>query len=297
MSDFATPCFAIVAEDFSGEEEGELTLFAGEKVIIYHCSDDGWFDVMTKTECGIFPGSYVDFEKKINIPCPATITMEIVEMGLLPGESVQIQEFSSEGILIRYGSEVGYCSWAEVDIGVAAPVRKPALVKESDNSIIGVAPIRPKSKILEPSAINMPKKVTPNLAKTKEAVPMKPTQAKPLNNRVSVNQLKAPVAAPAAPPRNKPNNPSPVTNAPKAVNPLSKTLPKSVAISAPEKKENEPTRAEAKPGEMHNSRFSTYRRPISVFGDVIEHDDYSLMGKQTLRGNLYEVSMEGERMF
>lgn len=259
MSDFPVPCFAVVAEDFEGEEEGELSLVQGTRVIVAKCDDDGWFSVLTKIESGIFPGSYLDPADHITLPKSGELVNPVPGVGAKAGDVVKIQDITEEGFRIENNTQVGFCPWSAIKIMTGPPKRAQAPQKPVNNNPKpagnqGPVPVGGKVVLQKTQSPNVVKPQA-NLAKSTPEPPARTT---------TPNQVKSP--------RPQASQPSNAENRPQKV----------------EKKQ-------AGPGEYHTSRFSTYKRPISIFnGDALPSDDlYNTIKPK----NLYEIGMEGERKY
>lgn len=155
------PFLAVVAESFHGEAE-ELSLTEGTEVIVVQCDGDGWYTIHTKDAIGIFPGSYLDVVEEIRLPIKAKVVLPFIELNLLPGDIVTVNDISVEGWMIEAKNTIGYCTWDYLDIilGGSAVQNDVDIVipdiKKSANtsSLIGIKPIQSEPKVDEPSPIN-----------------------------------------------------------------------------------------------------------------------------------------------
>lgn len=116
------PFLAVVAEDFEGVDNGELTLIAGTLCIVTMCEEDGWFTIHTKEHgVGIFPGSYMDEISEITLPCFAKVQKAMNKNKIGVGKIVQILDIQSNGWLIEYEDTVTTCTWDYLDITTEQP--------------------------------------------------------------------------------------------------------------------------------------------------------------------------------
>mmetsp|Transcript_7758 Transcript_7758/g.32686 ORF Transcript_7758/g.32686 Transcript_7758/m.32686 type:complete len:387 (-) Transcript_7758:122-1282(-) len=109
------PCFAVVAEDFEGEE-GELSLTEGTDVVVVAVDDDGWWTIHTKEDIGIFPGSYLDILEEIPLPTFAEVVKGYPEMQLEVGDVVEVQDISPEGWMVDKDGVMGFCTWDHINL-------------------------------------------------------------------------------------------------------------------------------------------------------------------------------------
>eukprot|EP01095_Lingulamoeba_sp_RSL-Kostka_P009090 TRINITY_DN310_c2_g3_i1.p1 TRINITY_DN310_c2_g3~~TRINITY_DN310_c2_g3_i1.p1 ORF type:complete len:301 (+),score=112.94 TRINITY_DN310_c2_g3_i1:71-973(+) len=98
------PCIAVVAEDFEGQDEEELTLFEGDECIVTQIDDDGWWTVQTKERVGIFPGSYLDIIDSINLPAHAKVVKTIPKINFVNGTVVSVEDITDQGWLIFHNN-------------------------------------------------------------------------------------------------------------------------------------------------------------------------------------------------
>lgn len=117
-----SPFLGIVAEDFEGIEEGELTLVAGTYCMVATCEDDGWWSIHTKDfGHGIFPGSYVDEIEEINLPCNAKVQKTIHKNNIPVGKIVKLTAIEADGFVIYCENVSTKCTWDYIDITTEEP--------------------------------------------------------------------------------------------------------------------------------------------------------------------------------
>ena len=116
MDAVPVPHLCRVAEDFEGEEEGELSIKEGTEVIVVQCDDDGWWTVVVKNNAGIFPSSYLEPISHISLPSSAKMTADVPDMNLKRGQTVTIQEITPDGWMVESGNNLGFCNWNVLEV-------------------------------------------------------------------------------------------------------------------------------------------------------------------------------------
>lgn len=211
------PFLAVVAESFHGESD-ELSLTEGTEVIVVQVDNDGWYTVHTKDAIGIFPGSYLDAVEEIRLPIKAKVALPFIELNLLPGDVVTVNDISTEGWMIEAKNTIGYCTWDYLDIIMGSSAGNSELdidipdIGKSGNSssLIGIKPIQSDPKLVEPSPINPVPKPSPQ-STLNQSMPARPVASNPNQARASTTgtpptQLRG-GAAPGGPPRGGPGGP------------------------------------------------------------------------------------------
>ena len=158
------PFVGLVAEDFEGVDEGELTLTAGTKCVVTLMEDDGWWTVHTKKEIGIFPGSYVDELEQITLPCYAKIQKKI---GNIPvGTIVTVTDINTTKWTVTHNNNSHTTTWDCLEITTEKPEEpkpkatenslKPAPGRKGVTSVIDCEPLRVEDEVKAPTELKLP---------------------------------------------------------------------------------------------------------------------------------------------
>jgi len=296
------PFLGVVAEDFDGVDEGELSLKAGTRCAVVLCEDDGWWTVHTKEKSGIFPGSYVDFVENITLPARVKI-LQPWSGGPPAGTVIPLLEITSSGWKVKHNGRLMNTTWARIDLtsepltpanqpnaANAAPTTpkrtpvndsvidfKPLVVEEDIVRLEQLDPLTTPSKVLLQSP-SRPLPTQPTSAGN--APPTTPTRAGQAAPSSPVpKQARVSIAAPKEPARAG-MKPSQASRASSANN---RNLRETILNSANMHDD------EALSKEMKRIRESTYRRPVSIFGKFSVNADYDVVFENDQKQDPYAM--------
>lgn len=159
------PFIGIVAEDFDGIDDSELSLVAGTKCVVTLCEADGWWTIHTKNRNGIFPGSYVDEIEEIRLPCYAKVQKKIQNIPV--GKVVTVTAITADSWIIKPNQndpKTLKCTWDFLEITTEEPEKEPAVkktVRVVQGSVIDCEPLAMEEDIEPIKELKMPKKSEP----------------------------------------------------------------------------------------------------------------------------------------
>jgi len=172
------PFVGVVAEDFEGVDEGELTLAAGTKCVVAMMEDDGWWTVHTKKDVGIFPGSYIDEIEEITLPCYAKVQKAILQGNISVGTIVTVTDISITSWTIKHNNNSTDTTWEYLEITTEKPeekkpqnaakpqaTAKPATAAERKSvttSVIDCAPLTVENDVEPIKELSLPSKANNN---------------------------------------------------------------------------------------------------------------------------------------